>query len=302
MSDLFLLSIVFSILAAVSWGINSHIIKAGIRDENPFLAMVFRSIAAFILLTVGSIVIFGIDSVTMYFKPEILPLVLLTSLLVICGDGIFLYSLKLYPVNVMQPISSVYPLVTSFILLSTGIETVNIYIILGTILVILGVIYVTSNIDGPMKTKIETKALIYGVITAIFWGTSIYFVRFILEFDGSNAIGLTGVRTMFMGLGSLLVFLLSPGEWQKYNNRERSSKLASIKYMFLSGIIGWVIGATLFFAAVQYIGAAIPTPITSTNPIIAVVIGKYLGIEKINGKQMIGILSSVLGTIIIVMF
>jgi drug/metabolite transporter (DMT)-like permease len=67
-----------------------------------------------------------------------------------------------------------------------------------------------------------------------------------------------------------------------------------------SGIVGWVLGASLFFFAVQNIGAGIPTPISSTNPIIASIIGSLFGIEQLSRKQFSGIMTVVLGIILIV--
>ena len=103
-----------------------------------------------------------------------------------------------------------------------------------------------------------------------------------------------------MGLIGLFYVLSNKKVRDSYKSQEMGEKRKTAKLMFLSGILGWVIGASSFFFAVQKIGAGIPTPITSTNPIISVVFGKLFGIENINKQQFIGIIFSVLGTIIIV--
>ena len=60
------------------------------------------------------------------------------------------------------------------------------------------------------------------------------------------------------------------------------------------------IGGMLFFFAVQNIGVGIPTPITSTNPIMVPIIGVMIGIESLTRKQFIGIMARVIRTVIIV--
>lgn len=298
-----LVSILFSMLAAFVWGLNSHIVKKGMKNNHPMIGMVMRSVGAFPILIIISYFVSGIESLTIYLTGEILPLVILTSSLIVLGDGAFLYALKYYPVKIMTPISSIYPLVTTGILILTGTEIIGPTIIVGTVLIIIGVIIVTNgarnekNGDG---SGFHLNMLLLGFFAAGAWGTSIFFVRKILEFEGTDSIGLTGIRTFLMGLIGLFYVLSNKNVRNTFKSQEKEEKRKMAKYMFLSGIFGWVIGASSFFFAVQNIGAAIPTPITSTNPIISVVIGKLFGIENINKQQFTGIIFSVLGTIIIV--
>ena len=49
--------------------------------------------------------------------------------------------------------------------------------------------------------------------------------------------------------------------------------------MGISGILGFVIGASALFLSVQSIGAGIATPISSTNPVVSVSIGIMFGWE-----------------------
>lgn len=290
-------------LAALVWGLNSHIVKKGMRNNHPMIAMVLRSLGAFPILIIISVILSGTKSLTIYFTEDILPLILFTSTLIVLGDGAFLYSLKYYPVKIMTPIASIYPLVTTIMLVLTGTEEISSTIIFGTILIIIGVIIVTNgarndkNGDG---SGFHINMLLLGFFAAGAWGISIFFVRRILEFEGTDSIGLTGIRTLLMGLIGLFYVLSNKNVRQSYKLQEREEKLKTAKFMFLSGILGWVIGASSFFFAVQQIGAAIPTPITSTSPIISVVFGKIFGIENINKQQFLGIIFSVLGTITIV--
>ncbi len=296
MSDLSL-GVSLALLAALAWGINSHIMKIAMVGENPMRAIGVRSVFTFPLLIISVFLISGRDAITIYFSSDLSFLVLFTALLIILGDGLFLFGLKHHDVSSLLPIASIYPLFTVSILIITNTEDVGIMTVLGTVLIIIGVAIVTkySGNDG----KFSLQALFLGLGAGFCWGTSIYYVRIILENENTDAFGLTGIRTMYMGTIGYFIYLTSKEQRELQKTRSKSEKRTSVIFLGLSGLIGWVIGASAFFVAVQKIGAAIPTPISSVNPVIASLIGIGFGLERIRKKQFIGILFSVLGTIVI---
>ena len=290
-------SISLAVFASVTWGFNSHILKFGLTKQNPILAVSIRSIFAFPPLIFIVILWKGIAGITIYFGSEIFPLILFSSLLIVFGDGMFLTGLRKYPVNVMLPISSIYPLVTTGVLILTGTESVHGLIIVGTVIIVVSVAMVTS---GGSTFVFSSDALLFGISAAIGWGSSVFFVRKILEFENTNPLGLLGIRNLLLGIEALFIYLVVKRHVANEPPKTKLEKRTSIKYLGLSGLLGDAIGASAFFLAVQRIGAAIPTPISSTNPIIAVIIGFFAGIEFIEKKQLIGILCCVLGTLVIV--
>ncbi|RMG25141.1 MAG: DMT family transporter [Methanobacteriota archaeon] len=293
----FYFSIGLAVLAAIAWGINSHIVKHGMINANPYFAMLARSSVSFPILFLIAGFSFGYASLTQYFSPTKLPLVMASAFLIVLGDGLFMLALKYYPVKLIVPISSVYPLVTAFILIVGRVEQVRFQILVGTFLTVIGIYLVTR---GEGNGSITLRPLILGLTTSVFWGSSIVIVRLILQDPNTEAIGLTGARTFFMGLFSLILLVTIPKFREEIRNAEKQNLLHTIKYLAMSGIIGWVIGASAFFFAVQKIGASIATPITSTNPIIASILGVILGTENISAIQLYGIIITVIGTIIIV--
>ncbi len=294
-----ILAALLALVAAVSWGTNSHLLKRGMKGgQDVYLALFIRSLAAFPFLFLLVILISGPSGFSVYFAPDILFLLFMSSALIVVGDTIFMYSLDRYTVSLILPITSIYPLVTAVILILTGEEKIRMNVIIGTTVIIVGVSLVTSGRSG---FKFQKRPLILGLSSALCWGTSIYFIRKIFAFDGTDAIAITGIRLFLIGMMGLLVFVTSRKRRESQRQRPREAIINSIKYIFLSGLIGWTIGATIFFFAIQIGGAAIPTPVSSTNPIIATLIGLGLGIEEVSRKQFSGIVMSVLGTIIIVL-
>lgn len=295
--DDFYFSVTLAFIAAFAWGVNSHIMKKAMVGENPMRAMGIRASLTSPLMIVVVALVFGIKAITVYFTYELTPFVILTAVLIIIGDGIFLYGLKHYDVSVILPIASVYPFFTVIILIVTNTEKIGYSTVLGTLFIITGVAIVTRYSGGDGKFSFQ--ALFIGLGAGVCWGTSIFYVRLILTHDNTEAFGLTGVRIFFMGLFGFIVYLFSPEQRELQKLRSREEKLVSTKFLLLSGIIGWAIGSSAFFWAVQLIGAGVPTPISSINPVIASMIGVFYGLEKIKPKQFLGILFSVLGTITI---
>ncbi|MHA2251732.1 MAG: EamA family transporter [Candidatus Kariarchaeaceae archaeon] len=287
-----------AVIASLTWGLNSHILKFGLVKQNPILAISIRSIFGFPPLLFILYLWKGMDGLTIYFDSEIFQLILISSLLIVMGDGMFLIGLRKFPVNLMLPISSIYPLFTATILISTGTETVGFLIILGTVIIITGIIFVTS---GGKSASFEKSALLFGVLAASGWGTSVFFVKKVLDIEGTNPLGLLGIRNLLLCIEGLVLYYMTRQYFQNGEEMTPEEKRESLKYLGISGILGDTIGASIFFIAIQRIGAAIPTPISSTNPIIASLIGYFAGIELIQRKQFFGILLCVLGTIVIVL-
>lgn len=210
-------------------------------------------------------------------------------------------ALKEFKVNVIMPIGGIYPLVTIFILILTGTEVISGFVLIGTLLIIVGVSLVTRYGSNDGKKPVSKKAVLFGLGSAVCWGSSVFLVRQVLNSPGSDPTSLTGFRMLMLGLLSVSIYYFLRNGNEKIDTGTKQDKRKTIIYLGLSGIVGWVIGATIFFVAVQNIGASIPTPISSLNPIVAVIIGYIFKIEAINKKQFLGVLTSVLGTIVIVL-
>jgi drug/metabolite transporter (DMT)-like permease len=270
---------------------------------NVYISMFYRSLFTFPILLLISIFISSPKIYVIYFSFNIISFYLIFSvILIIVGDALFMIALQEFKVNLVMPIAAIYPLVATFILIATNTEKITNFVFIGTFFIILGVITVTRyGGNGTGNERVSSKVIALSLGAAVCWGTSVVLVRIILAVEGSDPVSLTGVRVFLIGLIAIIIFLFQKSSGNiKTDIRNKSEKNHSFLVLGISGLVGWVIGSTVFFFAVQNIGASIPTPISSLNPIIAVLIGYYLKLEKINRNQFIGVLFSVLGTIIIV--
>ncbi len=285
--------VLLSLLASVSWGLTAIFIKNGVQNIDPFLALFIRAIIGGPLLIIVAL-LFNFD-LSVYFNPELFPLLLFSSLIIVVGDGLFIFALQRYSVTVMQPIASIYPLITTFLLIISRTEQIGIFVMIGTPVIVIGIIIVTASDKGE-QNKFEFNALALGLLVAVFWGSAIYMVRLLLIASGTEPFGLTGVRVSFIAIGAIITYIIKP----KNKLFGRPDK-RSIKYLILSGITGFAIGASALFVAQEGIGAAITTPVSSTNPIFVLIFSLLLGKELINRSKLIGTIISVLGIIIIVL-
>ena len=219
--SLLIIGVVLSFVAAISWGINAHIVRKGMIDENPFYALFLRSLFTAPILFLIVFIWKGLNGILVYLEPEIIIYVLISAMLIIIGDSIFMYTLKHYPVNLIQPIVSVYPLFTTFMLIISKTEEIKPTIILGTIIIILGVITITG---GDISGTYSHKALMLGLTAAACWGISVYLVKLILLDGRTDAMGVTGIRILIIGIFGLIVFYSSKNARIERSKRSNISK------------------------------------------------------------------------------
>ncbi|MHA2031210.1 MAG: EamA family transporter, partial [Candidatus Kariarchaeaceae archaeon] len=196
-------SIGLALFASVAWGLNSHVLKFGLVKQDPIQAIVIRSIFAIPPLLLIVLIWKGMDGLVIYFQSDTLPYVVISSILVLFGDAMFITGLQRNKVNVILPISSIYPLFTTIILIITGTESVGIITVIGTLIIIFGIMLVTSN--GSL-TSFSKDAFIFGVSAAFGWGTSVFFIKKILDVDGTDGLGLLGIRNCILGLEALTLY------------------------------------------------------------------------------------------------
>ncbi|MDH5644940.1 MAG: DMT family transporter, partial [Candidatus Heimdallarchaeota archaeon] len=186
------ISIGLAFITSLTWGINAHILKKGVAEENPFLGVAIRSIFAFPILFLITFLWRGIEGFTGYANQEVLFFTILGSTLFATGDILYLVGLKKYPVNMLVPIVATYPIIAIFILIITGSEEVSPTVIFGTVIVIFGIGLVTN---GDIAGILNYKILSLGVLNALFYGFSVYYIKIALSFDTTDAISVSGIRT-----------------------------------------------------------------------------------------------------------
>jgi drug/metabolite transporter (DMT)-like permease len=195
------------------------------------------------------------------------------------GDYFLMYGLRKYSIRAVISATSINPIITMIWLVGSGIERITAIIVVGTVITILGVAIVTLQQD-------ERK-------------DDIYIDVYLLSTLDTNGYTYNGMKIVGLGGLGLFFYILLPKYRESYAKEERAAKWRSFKYLFLSGIVGWVIGASLMFYTIDQVGAAIPIPIINIHPMLAVIFTAFLGIEKLNRYHGLGILAVVVGTFVL---
>lgn len=216
----FALGIGLSFLAAFGWGIGFITYKLGVKSTDPLTATFLRGLVAIPLIITISVLLYGIESLTVFFKGEASLWLILSAITITLGDFFSLFSMKKLDASISQPISATYPLFTNIILLIGGIEKVTTQIIIGTLLNVIGagiISFQTNRKDenGLEKSQEEKRnnlqGMIFAILAALAWGFTIVFTKILLSFDGINVIPMLGIRNGIMiliaGIGISISYL-----------------------------------------------------------------------------------------------
>jgi transporter family protein len=132
----------FLILTVIFWGTAPILEKYGLRYTDEFSALFIRSIAIFFIL----LIVFSLKGrITSLFEvpPRALVVFTLSGLLAgLLGMWTYFKVLKINPSSKVVPLVATYPLITAILSLLFLRENVSWQRILGTILIIIGVLLV----------------------------------------------------------------------------------------------------------------------------------------------------------------
>ncbi|MFX0051884.1 MAG: DMT family transporter [Candidatus Hermodarchaeota archaeon] len=309
MIDNQLIGVLLAISAALCWGSAGVIYKITIKEEHSlFLSILYRGMIAVPFIALLTFIINGFKTANILFHPDIFPIVIISAIFVTLGDLSFFGSLKLLDVSKAQPVASIYPLFTLIFLIIFKIESISIFVFIGTIILIVGIGLVSQEEDISSSEILELnnknlrKGLATAFIAAFFWSLAILTVRIVLDYPEVDVFSFATLRFSILTLLMAVMWLI----FDKYqlSSREKTSThcpISSKEIVFfgLSGILSWGLGAITFFTSIELIGAAHATPISSINPLIPVIMGVFVLKEKMTSVQGLGILLVCFGSIFI---
>jgi len=302
------LGIILALAAAFSWGLAAVLFKATLKPNKLLTDLLFsiaiRGIIAVPFIGLVTLLINGYDSFDKFailLSPELFPLVLLSSIVVTAGDVLFFGSLQRIEVSKAQPVASIYPLFTAFLLIFSGIETVSAVIIMGIILLITGIGLVAQQKSSSQESDSRDlrTGLVMAVAAAIFWSLAIVTVRLILEHPGIDVFALATLRFGMLTLFVLISWIILIKNQQQEKGLMITSSRKEVLILGVTGILSWGTGAVTFFISIDLIGAGRATPISSINPLIALIFGVIILKEKLTPAQGAGVLLVILGSIIV---
>ncbi len=313
------LGIVLSFVAAIAWGSAMVIFKVGVKKVEPIIATYMKGVIAVPLLILLGWGLYGVDSlVRIFYYPSWIWLII-AVISITLGDFFSLIALTKINVSIAQPVSAAYPFFTTIMLLIANVEIITWNIIVGTILISIGVMIISyfsskaynknseeikeknekENMEEKKKRSPMFMGILFSILAAIFWAGTVFSARMILEDVEVEVVSMMGIRNGLMVI-TVLIFVFFRAIIQKERKiSELSPFTKEGSFLAIGGAIAWCCGGVSFFTAVKMIGAGISTPLSSISPIIVVFLGVIFLKEKINYKQMIGVLIIIAGSILL---
>jgi drug/metabolite transporter (DMT)-like permease len=188
-----------------------------------------------------------------------------------------------------------------------GVEAVTLNVIGATVILIFGIGLVSqtgsSSRESPSSKNGDIRrGLGLSIIAAVFWSFGILSLDYLLDIPGIEVFSLATVRFGILTILMILAWivfdkyrLFSPDKTKL--NTQISKR--DVLIFGLTGILSWGLGALTFFTSLELIDTARATPISSINPLIAVILGVVFLKEKFSTLQAVGILLVCFGSIII---
>jgi drug/metabolite transporter (DMT)-like permease len=222
--------------------------------------------------------------------PPVAWLWLLASTLcsMVVGDSLYFMAASRIGVARALPIASAFPLLTTVGAVVTLGETPTAPLILGSLLVVLAVALIGGErARGAGRT--DLVGLLLAGLAACLWASSGLLLGQglrLLDPIAANMIRFPVAAVLF----TVYVAAVRPAE-------DLTRRLV---WLSLAAAIGTLASASLFLAGMQLAGVARGVALNATSPVFSAVLAVTLLRERVTRRTAIGIASSVLGTVLLV--
>lgn len=289
-----------SFVGAFFMGLTAVLLKYADID-NVYYGLILRSLSSGVLLLLIMLILRG----SMIFSPLADPLVflllVLTAIFQIVADALIMSILKRKPVGMIAPLMAIFPLFTSIGLILVGIIHFAPLILLYTLLIVIGVGFVTFSRSqkDPDLSMFDREGLLYGVLIAFFLGLTNLTDIIILHHTVIDGLQYTALKFSMLAVLSTLGFVLSGQHWSDW--QRFWSNRSSTRYLVAAGLCAWLLGAASVYTAYTAINPGVVNAIIGINPVFAVLISLFLRIEELSVRKSLGLIFCVVASVGIIL-
>lgn len=271
------------LLAAIVWSLTPVLIKIGASNVSAIAFNGLRAFSALTLLLPLSLVVNG--GVYVDPTPSALIVIVLSALVgLVVGDVAYVKAIQLAGVSKAVIIGYTYIFVSqvlAFILLNEG---VGIGTVMGSILAIIGIVLVVGGTQGFGYSH-ELRGLLAAGVSSLAWGLGSVVNRVALLY--SDPVSLALIRIAIQG--ATLTILDFDGLRSAMTNRR------AVLTAFITGILTYGIGATLFLYSLQILGVSITVLATALTSVLSTILTRALTREVLGVKTIVGALCTASG-------
>ena len=222
--------------------------------------------------------------------PPIAWLWLLASTLcsMVVGDSLYFMAAARIGVARALPIASSFPLLTTIGAVLTLGETPTAALIVGSLLVVLAVALIGGDrVRGG--GRIDLVGLLLAVLAACLWASS------------GLLLG-QGLRLLDPVATNMIRFPVAAIVFTAYVAAVRPAEILTPKLVWLSLVaaIGTLASASLFLVGIEAAGVARGVALNALSPVFSAILAAALLRERVSRRTAIGIVSSVAGTVLLV--
>ena len=291
---MYVLWILMSALTACCWAASPILLKRGMDGLSFLEVNAIRSIGSFgVLLT---ITLATDPAFLVWSAPSVFFLVILANTVFgnIVGDILYFAAIRHLGVSRAVPITSSYPLIVTAVSAFFFGESVTWNIILGTVLVILGVVLLRFEVAGGDRPAMAARGFLCALGAALAWGFTVPLTKYLL-LQGIPGITIAFWRSVFL-VGCTWI------HWGIGTARADRGRIARVspraaRAIVGAGACGLGVGVFTFPKAVTLIPLSIVTPITGTSPLLTALFGIFVMREQSTAAQWTGIALIVAGSV-----
>ena len=282
-----LIGIFFAFLATIGYGLSSATAKIPVKEFGNIPTIFFRNILATLII----FIIMLATTLGYTFNMDAAVFTLLLSIIGYLGL-IFLYkALHSAKVGVILPIlssTSIFTIVFSFIFFQEVLPAKK---LLQIFLIISGVMLFSVQFKDFRNSQIFKKqsGIVYALATCILWGLMFAFIRTPVKLFGPI------YTSFFMEAGVLVLSFFT------LLITRADIKIPKKPLRLHIGLVAIfsVMGTVFFNVAAKYISVSIVSAVSATRSLVAALFAKKVLKEEFASKQIIAIILSVVGLIIL---
>lgn len=280
------LGILFGIGAMLSWGVSDFLAAKAARKTSVIKALVWSQIAGTSILVLAFLLFFKFPAVSF----ASLTLILLGGFLNIAALLAFYKGMQIGNVSVISPISSSFAVITVILSLIFLNENLSALQATGVSLAILGSILASFKFHDLIRLRLKNIAVgvEYGLIAMLGWGILFALIRPLI-----NDLGWFLPPLLIKTTG--IFYVLAYAGTSK--NNISFPKNATMFVIFM-GVLE-TIGFLLVGAGMSFEQTSIVAPVSSTYPLITIMLAQIFFKETTEINQKIGIASVLLGLVLL---
>lgn len=280
------------IIAAFCWGVSPLMQKYALQQMTVAELNVARGLG--ILLT--TLPFFG-QSMLFQISPHDYSLLFFMAFFNnIIGDVLLFISIRTIGVSLASPISSAYPLIVALISWLYLKDSPSPLVLLGTCLIIGGLILLNLQKESHEKQKKHLLGAIAALGAAFCWAIGLLINRQLIA-NGLSPFAVTFWRGFFFNIMAFLFLVFTYRSNKNSWSRLRSFSLSTWIYATGAGILALVVGAIAYSTSLKTLPVTVATPIAASSPFIAALGGWYAFGEYLRYHQWLGVALVILGAI-----